>query len=297
MKMEYKSKVKKLIKFKKMQKVLLFLFFFFIEALFIMSRFKSNYKDDITLITALFKTKSKYPNEFYLSWVENLLLLNCSIVFFVDKQISNIIRNKRPKLYENKTIWIETSINEFFSYKYFKKNFEESYKIDIENSYHTVPLYLIWAEKCSFLKKSIYRNYFHSKCYYWIDAGYFRDKDDKYIQNWPSSKKCYEDPRVIINGIRRLSNEEIKGLKNFNISIYKNIINKVNVASGLFGGNPEYLLKFSNLYYKALKDFIKHKLFIGKEQNLFAYVSYLNPNIVKIINSGDWYYFKSYLSE
>ena len=253
-------------------------------------------KDDITLVTALFKIKSKIEFHKYLNWVENLLLLNRSIVFFIDKEISLIVKNKRPSIYENKTIWIETSLSDFYSYKKFILYFIKSYEMDIENSYHTISLYLIWAEKCNFLKKAIYHNYFGSKCFYWIDAGYFRDKEDKYINGWPSIKKCDEDPRVLINGIRQLSNIEIEGLKNFNISIYQDFINKNNVGGGLFGGKPEYLLRFIYLYYKAIKIFIKNNFFIGKDQNLFAYISYLNPKIVKIVNSGDWYYFKSYLS-
>ena len=264
---------------------------------FIKSIIISYSKDNITLVTALFKMKSKFPLDLYLNWVENLLLLNSSIVFYVDKELLNIVKRKRPKMYENKTIWIESSIYDFYSYKNFKKYFEESYKIDKEKSYHSVPLYMIWAEKCNFLKKAIYKNYFHSKCFYWIDAGYFRFKEDKYINNWPSTKRCYEDSRVILNGMRKLSVEEIEGLKNFNISIYNNFINKVNVAGGLFGGKSFYLIRFINLYYKAIKIFIKHNFFIGKDQNLFAYISYLNPKIVKIINSKDWYYFKIYLSE
>ena len=225
--------------------------------------------------------------------------INRSIVFFVDKEISQIIKNKRPKMYQNKTIWIESSIDEFYTYRNFKKNFVDSFNMDRENSYHTIPLYMVWAEKCTFLKKAIYNNYFHSKCFYWIDAGYFRIKDDKYFKNWPSAKKCFEDPRVIINGIRKLSYQEIEGMKNFNISILNNIINNVNVGGGLFGGKAEYLLKFIELYYEAIKKFIKHNLFIGKDQNLFTYVSYLNPKIVKILNSdkkNDWYYLKKYLS-
>ena len=36
-------------------------------------------------------------------------------------------------------------------------------------------------------------------------------------------------------------------------------------------------------------------MFIGKDQNLFAYISYLNKDIVNIIYSGKWKYFASYL--
>ena len=219
--------------------------------------FKHYSKDDITLVTALFKIKSKFSFDKYLLWVENLLLLNRSIVFFVDKNISNIVKSKRPKLYKNKTLWIELSIDQFYSYKKFSKNFAESYIKDKEKAYHSIPLYLVWAEKCYFVKKAIKYNYFQSQCFYWIDAGYFRDKIDKYINNWPTIKKCKEDPRVLINGMREISDQEILDLKNINISFYNNyFINKMNVGGGLFGGKPYYLLKFINLYYNTIKKFI-----------------------------------------
>ena len=288
----------------KLFKIFINIFLFF--ELFILKdlKFYSEYditldntlKDDITLVTALFKIKSKFPFKNYLKWVENLLLLNRSIIFFIDKDISNIVKKRRPNIYKKKTIWIETSINEFYSYKNFILDFIESYKIDIENCYHSINLYLVWAEKCNFLKEAIYHNYFHSKCFYWIDAGYFRNKEDKYINGWPSTKKCDEDPRVLINGIRKVSNIEIEGLKKFNISLYEEFIKKDNISGGFFGGKPEYILKFIYLYYKSIRDFIKHKMFIGKDQNIFAYVSYLNPEIVKIVNSGEWYFLKTYLS-
>ena len=217
---------------------------------------KTYTKDEITLVTALFKIKSKFSFRNYLSWVNNLLLLNRSIIFFVDKKISKNIKRKRPKLYENKTVWIETTIKDFYSYKKFKNNFIESYKLDSEKSYHTIPLYMVWAEKCSFVKKAIYLNYFHSKCFYWIDAGYFRKKEEKYINKWPSARKCNDDPRVIINAIRELSSEEIQGLKKFNYLILNDIIKKTNVAGGFFGGNFNFLIKFIHLYYKAVKKFI-----------------------------------------
>ena len=64
-------------------------------------------------------------------------------------------------------------IEDFYSYKKFGKQFNESFFIDIEKRIHTVPLYLIWAEKCFFLKKAILNNFFNSKCFFWIDVGYF----------------------------------------------------------------------------------------------------------------------------
>ena len=203
----------------------------------------------------------------------------------------------RPKYLQNKTKFIEMEIEDFYSYKKYGKEFNESFFIDIENSYHTVPLYLIWGEKCSFLKKAILKNYFNSKCFYWVDAGFFSKlyKIDKYI-NWPSTKKCYENPKVLINSIRKINDSEKKNILNFDLKEHKKFQRKTNVAGGVFGGQPKNLLKFIDYYYDTINLFISHKIFIGKDQNLFAFVVFSHPEIINLVYSGNFLYFLKYLS-
>lgn len=89
---------------------------------------------------------------------------------------------------------------------------------------------------------------------------------------------------------------EIKKIKQFNIKALKKLIGIINVASGMFGGQKPNLIKFIELYYRAIYKFDENNLFIGKEQNIFAYISFLHPEVVKLINSsGDYFYFKKYL--
>jgi hypothetical protein len=203
----------------------------------------------------------------------------------------------RPKDLQSKTIFIEMEMEDFYSYTKFGKKFKESFYIDKENRYHTVPLYLVWAEKCSFLKKAIKNNYFNSKCFYWIDAGYFVNSDlmDKYI-NWPSTKKCFENPKVLINSIRNVPDSERKEILNFNLKAHKYFQRRTNVGGNIFGGQPEYLLKFIDYYYETIKLFIRHKIFIGKDQNLFAFVIFSHPQIINLVHSGKWHFFLDYLS-
>ena len=147
------------------------------------SNFKTNFKykqDDLTLITAYYKIKSKHSFQEYFRRLKNLVKLNRSIVFFASKYFINIIKELRPKNLYYKTVFFEMEIKDFYSYKKFAKEFNESFYIDKENSYHTVPLYLVWAEKCGFLKKVILNNYFNSKCFYWIDAGFFVKANEMY---------------------------------------------------------------------------------------------------------------------
>ena len=78
---------------------------------------------DITLVTALFKIKSKFKFINYLNWVKNLLQINTSIVFFIDEKISKKVKKLRPEIYQNKTIWIETNTKKLYSYQNFINNF------------------------------------------------------------------------------------------------------------------------------------------------------------------------------
>ena len=86
--------------------------------------------------------------------------------------------------------------------------------------------YLEWAEKCNFLKKAIINNYFDSTCFYWIDAGYFRKEYEigNYTNNWPSTKKCYEDKRFLLYQIRMIFENE----KNFFLILIKMLIENCN---------------------------------------------------------------------
>ena len=158
-------------------------------------------QDDLTLVSAYYKIRSKYKYSEYLQWINNSVLLNKSFVFFTNKEFMPILKEMRPKELHYKTVFIEQEMEDFYSYKNFYNEFNKSFYIDKENGYHSFPLYLVWAEKCKFLQKAIINNYFNSKCFYWIDIGIFREprsEMEKYINTWPTTKKCFEDPRLVM---------------------------------------------------------------------------------------------------
>ena len=255
-------------------------------------------QDDITIVSSYYKIKSKHKPREYMDWINNIVKLNKSIVFFSDKRFMPHLKRIRPKKFYNKTIFNIVEMEDFYSYKTFLNEFTKSWKIDIEKSYHTIPLYLIWAEKCSFLKRVIKENYFNSTCFYWIDAGYFREKGEmnKYAENWPSIKKCIEDKRVLMAQVRNFSAIEKTKIINFDINSHLYLQANINVAGNIFGGKPLSLLKFINLYYISIKLFIKKNLFIGKDQNIFAYIAFSHPQIVKLVYSKTFFGLKEYLS-
>ena len=287
----------------------LFISFFWLILIFIhINKFKKNnnhdigqikkYKpDNITLVTAYYPMQSKYPQQNYIKWINLTLQVNCSMIIFSNKEFIEKIKEIRPTYLHNKTIFIELEMKDFYSYKKYINEFNKTYNIDPEKSYHSVPLYLVWAEKCSFLKKAILNNYFDSTCFYWIDAGYFRAEEEigNFVNNWPSPKKCYEDKRVILAQIRKIPENEKNLLLNFDENTHILFQFKTNVGAGIFGGYFENVLKFINFYYEAIEIFVSKKLFIGKEQNIFTYVALSHPDIINFI-PGYYYILKSYLS-
>ena len=209
----------------------------------------------------------------------------------------NISKELRPKKYHNKTLWIEKRMKNFYSFKKYYKEFNDTYQKDYEKKRHNVLLYLIWAEKVHFLKEVANNNFFNTKCFYWIDIGYFRNPIySEYNLDWPSSQNCLEDPRIIFNSLRKFNNKEIIGYKRLNINFYKKFIKKINFGGGMFGGQKEYIDKFYKLYFNTIKIFVKKNFYIGKDQNIFTYIALTHPDIVKIIYSKDWFYFRKYLS-
>ena len=258
-----------------------------------------DFEEKITLVSAYFNVKSKFSHEDYLNWINNFLQINTAMIFFTDKKNLKELINKRPKEYLNKTILITLNLNDFYSYKKYLKEFNKTYTQDIEQSFHSVPLYLLWAEKINFLKISTTKNFFNSKCLYWVDAGCFRDssKIKKYVNNWPSIEKCYEDGRIIINEIVQHIPQLKEALKNFDKEISNNFQRTRNVDTSIFGGQKNYIFKFYDLYYDVLNKFIKHVIFIGKEKIIFTYIAYLYNNIVKLVYSGYYFHFQDYLSQ
>ena len=282
---------KKLVSFK-----LVFLIFILFDISININKYQYK-QDELTLVSAYYQIKSKHTYSDYFNWISNIVLLNKSFVFFSNKEFMPLLKQLRPKDLYYKTVFIELEINDFYTYRNFYNEFNKTFTIDIENSIHSVPLYLIWGEKSMFLKKAIKNNYFNSKCFYWIDAGYFQEKNktdmNRYINNWPSTKKCFEDKRLLMGQVKNFSDIFKEKIINFDLVAHKNLQKDINVIGGLFGGQVDNILKFIKIYYKTIKVFAKKNLFIGKDQNLYTYIAFSHPELVKLVLfPNNYLYFK-----
>lgn len=254
------------------------------------------YKSEITLVSGLFKLETpRHTFDDYLNWVTNLLQINKPIIFYVDEVIYDLIKEKRPKEYADKTIWRKQKFSDLFFYRHYRKALEKTYIIDKAKYKHNVNLFILWNEKVIFLRNSINKNYFNSKYFFWIDAGFFRDKNmTKYINNWPSLKILKGDSRIMLNEIRRIDTKEFNNLMKFDPITHDKFMNNCNMGGAFFGGRNDYFIKFFYFYFKVFKLFMRKNKFIGSEQNLYTIVGYLHPEITNIIHTGKFFIMKEY---
>ena len=257
-------------------------------------------QNNLTLVSAHHNVpSSRHSKEEYIKWMNLAYQLNRSMIIFSSKDFMEKIKELRPKYLHNKTVFIELEIEDFYSYKKYINEFNKTYKLGREKNIHSILMYVVWAEKCYFLKKALVNNYFDSTYFFWIDAGYFRDSKEigNYTNNWPSTKKCSEDKRVLLLQIRKIDENEKNPILNFDKNAFSQFLSKINVGSGIFGGHFENLLKFLELYYETIEIFATKYLFLGKEQDIYTYVALSHPDVVNLILTKSYYfYFKSFLS-
>ena len=76
-------------------------------------------QDEITLVTCLYQINTnRHKFSDYLEWIDLLLQINKPIVFYIQPNLSEIIKHKRPQVLQKKTIWIEKEFSIVFMHMY-----------------------------------------------------------------------------------------------------------------------------------------------------------------------------------
>lgn len=135
--------------------------------------------------------KAKFDNQTYINWFSNLLpnVKNFYLVVYTDRNSKDMLI---PYVKDNKKIKIIiVPMEEFYNYRYrekWEKNHINNNSMNGISSWH---INMLWAEKISFVKKTVENNYFNTKWFGWVDIGYFRgrerDSPVSEIKNWPNN--------------------------------------------------------------------------------------------------------------
>lgn len=262
---------------------------------------KMKYETYITVVTCYFKIKSKYSDEKYKIWIKMFLNIPMNIIIFTDLESFEFIKECRNK-YLNKTKIIVIKLNEFEMYKHIDY-FNYSYTIDPEKTIHSPELYLIWAEKPYFVKKSIELNPFNSKWFFWCDIGCCRNPQyaNMYLTfpNWISILN-YETNKIIYSKIQDfLASDNIK-YENGILKLYTMNLSPIyltRIQGGFFAVHETMISKLIELYNTTFNLFKNNKIFGGKDQYIMYTMLLYNPEYFKIIDAREtkiddvWYSF------
>lgn len=155
---------------------------------------KIKMKTETTLVTALYdigrgemkKEANNYrPFTLYLEWFKQLLRLKIPLVIFIPPQgkesggynLEEFIKQHRQGGDEYPTQIIICPYHDLPLYKKrdkIKQVMDKLNKKDIRLEFHLPDYIVIIYSKFDFLNQAINRNFFKSKYFFWIDAGYFR---------------------------------------------------------------------------------------------------------------------------
>lgn len=257
----------------------------------------------LTLSTCFYKIKSKFDEITYKKWIDNFLsnVNNFNLVVYTNKESLYLV-----KKYSNKNIKIIIKeFNSFYNYKY-KKFWKLNNKNNKLLGHLNWKLQMIWAEKISFVKNTIEKQYFKSKWYGWCDIGYFRnrinDLNKLQLKNWPNNKiiKLLNPNKIYYGQIcNNLFLEELEKIIN-NKNEFNLPINQVSVAGGFFLITSNNINYWHKLFDNKLQTYFNNNRLVKDDQIILINCILLNKKKFKLIKENDkkydkWFLFQRYL--
>lgn len=227
-----------------------------------------------TLVSAFVSNvNEKYADTLTRYYKYGQLLLKSRIpkIIFLDEPMMNLIGNNYNK---STTLVVKTQKSDsyFYTYKDTLSNFHVN---STDHTKDTVEFMFTMCNKTEWVKEAILLNYFKTENFIWVDFGIrhvFSGTDEAFIENINSlNSKMYSGVRI--GAIWNLNNR-------FNIDIYKDIA--WYFAGGVFGGNANALVKFSELMKNKCIDIMTNKNTIMWEVNIWYLIYTENQAIFDV---------------
>ena len=275
--------------------------------------------DDITIVTMLFnlgmKSLSRVKNdnrlnyyEYYVKSLMKMPQLYDNIICFCDKECADYLRTKR---FSEKMYLIEMRIEELplysrihlyeTTYAKMQKHVDFLRKMNWPRKRHgsctvrfpeqaspkEMALYaLINHSKISFLKWAEENNPFHTKYFYWLDAGCLQEKYSLFWDGFSGEiKHVPQGVRISIHAPSFSAKRMKIRWSMYNIA-YCWIPDQMGAC--FFGGDKENISKFSDEFENMITYFLNHG-FISSEQAIITYMVKRHPEYFDIVVSSKPY--------
>lgn len=255
-----------------------------------------------TIVTAYFKSPSKYNTTLYDEWITNFLTtIDNEMVIFCDRASCDFISKLRNN-FSNKTRIVVIEIEEFFcSQPRFMYYWKKDYERDIEKKIHNINLYIIWNEKAMFVGKVIKANPFKSEFFMWCDIGCFRYKEELYLfkNEFPSKsflRTAKKDKMYFLN-IYPFQDSDLDILPNGMTKSFQ-YVNRI--GGTMFIGHKDIFEKYIEIYYDNMIKYMNNDYFAGKDQNIIASVYVFNKDLFNLVRpvkgeGNPWLYLQRFL--
>ncbi len=246
--------------------------------------------EQTTIITAFYPVKSKRSSSEYIQYATTFMKLASPVVLFTNEEYASKFKSLRPEKYELKVIVRPFELLE--TWKLYKTYWQEHYKMDHEQSYHSPELYAVWAQKPFFVEEIVKSNPFNTKTFYWCDIGAFRDSNisPDILLTFPRSDILQSvSPAIILNSVEHLTKDDV---------LTNDFKYKDRIVGGLWGGTDEACIRWKNAYQSMLEKYFSEKKFAGKEQSVMisTYIAYPSlAVVVKQTTPGNIWFFQQQL--
>jgi hypothetical protein len=246
----------------------------------------------VTVVSAMYDIKSKRSFSHYLEWSKYFLQnTTCNMMIFTDEKSASHLKQYARDKRENIKIVI-FPLEETHYYKLLdQKEWQYQHAIDPENSYHTIPLYILWNEKTKFVLRAIEENPFGSEKFLWCDIGFFRTEEfAKECRGFPFAAKIPHD-KMLVLGIEPFQCYD-------SLTTFMTRSQPPNrLVGNCFGSGVEVWKKWDRYYDDMITLFRKEDKFIGKDQNIMACVYLLHSDLFSLPVVFDWFYLGKHLSQ
>lgn len=252
----------------------------------------------VTLVTAFYPIKSKFPTEQYLKWARNFMKIQAPIVMFTTPELARAfkqLRNDTGPLY-----MIGVPFEELDAWVLYKDEWIAHHAMDHEKEYHTPELYAIWAQKAFFVEHAVRLNPYETEYFFWCDIGAFRAEtvEKRILERFPSAAHLSKDS-ILLSAINPLTPEDSR-LHEDGIRGEFSHVNKI--VGGLWGGGKEGCLRWKSAYEQMLIRYFASGRFAGKDQSVMLSAFLQDPSLAtvarcNILDIDIWFYLEYLLAD
>ena len=238
------------------------------------SSLPSSNKTDITIVTAFFdignfgKGSKDDVRKTYFKWAKTFRLIQNPLVVYTDSdRLMDQMKSSRTDLQNiTKLFWIDRNSSWAFRRKDIIKDIfaMKGYPVYYPNT--VVPEYsCLMHAKYDVVSRAVKQNYFHTKYFAWLDIGFFRSEVNNsrtFILQLPPG---FDPSRIAVT---RVANLEM------DMDISRIFLQKMDwVGGGIFIGERELMLKYTEQYKRAVDYFLSKRLMNTDQQVLYAMYS------------------------